>query len=118
MEEDYLTLDKEYLEAFNIGYTLSKETGLRAETIDKLKPEQLAKLNIGNNRLEVIKQGMKQYTKDIEKGYTKGKTNKVEIKEPSKALTKDKDFQAAFDKIKKEREENERNKNRDKGISR
>ncbi|MEE9361968.1 MAG: hypothetical protein V3U92_05160 [Cellulophaga sp.] len=114
MAEEYLTLDKEYLEKFNLGYSISQETGLKAETLDKLKSEQLAKMNISKNHMDVIKQGMKQHAKDKEQGFAKGKSTKIEIKDKSKAQSKDKDLKNAFDKIKKEREENERNK--DKGL--
>lgn len=116
MAEEYLTLDKEYLGKFNLGYSISQEIGLKAETLDKLKPEQLAKMNISTSHMDVIMQGMKQHTKDKEQGFVKGKTTEIEIKNKSK----DKDLKSAFDKIKKEREENERNKMKDlgKGYSR
>lgn len=64
MEEEYLTVDKEYLRAFNQGYVLAKETGLKSDLLDKLKSERLDKLYINKSRLTVIKLGMQQYEKD------------------------------------------------------
>ena len=109
MEEEKLTLDKEYLEAFNIGYSLSKETGLRAENLHKLKPEFLEKMGISKNRIDAIKQGMQQFIKEKERVQEKNKSNKV---------SKSRDFRAILDNIKKEQEEREKKVNRDKGISR
>ena len=62
--EEYLTVDKDYLKAFNQGYALAKETGLKSELLDKLKPERLDKFNINKSRLNVIKLGMQQYEFD------------------------------------------------------
>jgi len=115
MEEEYLTLDKDYLKAFNAGYTLSQETSLNAETLDKLNPEQLAKLNINKSRLETIKQGMKQHAKDKKLGFSKGKSNKIEVQSKDKVPSKDKDFSGAFDKMKREQEKNEQNRNKGQG---
>src|SRR5690606_25037522 len=51
-------VDKEYKEAFNQGYELSKELGL--------KPDILKDIHAGNNRIQAMKEGMEQYAKDIE----------------------------------------------------
>lgn len=66
MEEVYNKIDKDYLKAFNIGYAMSKDTGLKLENLDKLKPELLKKMRISKNRLTFIKDGMKQFAKDLE----------------------------------------------------
>lgn len=116
--EEYLTLDKEYLEKFNLGYTLSQEIGLKSETLDKLKPEHLAKMNISKSHIDVIKQGMKQHAKDRQQGLAKGKTTKIEIKEKAQTQSKDKAKKEALEKIKREQEENKRNQNKDRGFSR
>lgn len=65
MEEVYTKIDKDYLKFFNMGYALSKETGLNVEALNKLKPEQLKKMKMDKNRLVFIKDGMKQYAKDL-----------------------------------------------------
>ncbi len=66
MEEVYTKIDKDYLKAFNIGYAISKDTGLKVENLEKLKPELLKKMRISKNRLAFIKDGMKQFAKDLE----------------------------------------------------
>lgn len=66
MEEVYTKIDKDYLKFFNMGYALSKETGLNVEALNKLKPEQLKKMKMDKNRLVFIKDGMKQYAKDLD----------------------------------------------------
>lgn len=54
--------DKDYIEAFNQGYELSKELGLKSDILNDLVA--------GNNRMEAMKDGMEQYAKEvaIEKG--------------------------------------------------
>jgi len=50
-------VDKNYIEAFNQGYELSKELGL--------KPYILKDLATGNNRIQAMQDGMEQYAKEI-----------------------------------------------------
>lgn len=50
-------VDKDYKEAFNQGYTLSKELGL--------KPDIINGLSAGNNRMQAMKDGMEQHQKEI-----------------------------------------------------
>jgi len=80
--EEYLTVDKEYLKAYNQGYTLAKETGLKSELLDKLKSEKLEKLHINKSRLSIIKLGMQQYEKDkkLERAKKLEKTKEQEQK--------------------------------------
>lgn len=52
-----ITSDKDYIEAFNQGYELSKELGL--------KPEILKDLSAGNNRMAAMREGMEQYGLEI-----------------------------------------------------
>ncbi|WP_298511065.1 hypothetical protein [uncultured Kordia sp.] len=78
--EDYTTVDKEYLKAFNQGYIIAQETGLKADTLDKMKPEKLQKLNINSTRLNVVKLGMKQYETDKLQEKTKQKDQALEQK--------------------------------------
>ena len=50
-------IDKDYKEAFNQGYTLSKELGL--------KPDIINGLSAGNNRMQAMKDGMEQHQKEV-----------------------------------------------------
>ncbi len=50
-------VDKDYIEAFNQGYELSKELGL--------KPDILKDLAAGNHRMQAMQDGMEQYSKDL-----------------------------------------------------
>jgi len=72
--EEQTKVDKDYKEAFNQGYTLSKELNL--------KPEITEGLSAGNNRMQAMKDGMQQYQKDIEL---------------EKSKTQDKDVIPSFD---------------------
>lgn len=58
-----ITSDKDYIEAFNQGYELSKELGLKSDI--------LKDLNAGNNRMQAMKDGMEQYSKEITKEKSK-----------------------------------------------
>lgn len=59
---DETKVDKDYIEAFNQGYEVAKELGL--------KPNALSGINAGNNRIQAMKDGMKQYDRELtqEKG--------------------------------------------------
>lgn len=50
---------QDYIEAFNQGYELSKELGL--------KPDILKDLSSGNQRMQGMKDGMEQYGKELSK---------------------------------------------------
>ncbi|MEM9389283.1 MAG: hypothetical protein AAGA02_02345 [Bacteroidota bacterium] len=50
-------VDRDYKEAFNQGYEVAKELGL--------KPDALEGINAGNNRIQGIKDGMEQYSKEL-----------------------------------------------------
>lgn len=50
-------VDKDYLEAFNLGYELAKELSLKSPMFEDLNSE--------NNRLTAMQEGMEQYTKEI-----------------------------------------------------
>ncbi|MEO1033695.1 MAG: hypothetical protein AAFX55_20085 [Bacteroidota bacterium] len=54
--EEQTKVDKDYIEAFNQGYMLSKELGL--------KPNILEQLSSGNHRMEAMQDGMQQYQED------------------------------------------------------
>ena len=56
MEQDN-KIDKDYKEAFNQGYVLAKELGL--------KPEILKGLNAGKKRIQAMKVGMEQHSKEL-----------------------------------------------------
>lgn len=85
--EEYLNVDKDYLRAFNQGYALAKETGLKSELLDKLKAERLDKLNINKSRLNVIKLGMQQYEfdKELERDKQKDKSKNQEQKRDTRS---------------------------------
>ena len=57
MEESF-KVDKDYKEAFNQGYELAKDLGL--------KPDILKDVSAGNHRMQAMKDGMQQYQKDME----------------------------------------------------
>ena len=56
MEENF-KVDKDYKEAFNQGYELAKDLGL--------KPDILKDVSAGNHRMQAMKDGMQQYQKDM-----------------------------------------------------
>ena len=55
--EENTKVNKDYKEAFNQGYELSKELGL--------KPDVLKDLAAGNNRMQAMQDGMEQYANEI-----------------------------------------------------
>lgn len=57
-------VDKNYKEAFNQGYELSKELGL--------KPNILKDVTAGKNQMQAMQDGMKQF--ELEKGRLKKNT--------------------------------------------
>jgi hypothetical protein len=65
MKDETTTVDNDYKQAFNQGYELSRELGL--------KPDIIKGLSAGNNRMQAMKDGMEQYAKDqeLEKGKDK-----------------------------------------------
>jgi len=67
--EEKTKIDKDYIEAFNQGYTLSKELNL--------KPDLLEGLSAGKNRIQAMKDGMEQYQKDIELEKSKSKSKGI-----------------------------------------
>ncbi|WP_299765197.1 hypothetical protein [uncultured Dokdonia sp.] len=88
--EEYLTVDKDYLRAFNQGYTLAKETGLKSELLENLKEEKLDALKINKSRLNVIKLGMQQYEfdKKLELAKQKDKSKTQEQKRDDRSKDK------------------------------
>ena len=93
--EEKTSVDKDYKEAFNQGYMISKELGL--------KPDVLEGLSSGKYRMQAMQDGMKQYAKEIA-GKSKGKDvippldldkfnnrPKSKSKEPRKTKTRGKD---------------------------
>jgi len=56
--EERTKVDKDYKEAFNQGYQLSKELNL--------KPDILKGLSSGNNRIKAMQEGMEQHQRDVE----------------------------------------------------
>ena len=56
---DELNVDSDYKEAFNQGYEMAQELGL--------KPDILKGIDAGNNRIQALREGMEQYAVDREK---------------------------------------------------
>lgn len=54
---DDTKVDKDYIEAFNQGYEVAKELGL--------KPDALNGISAGNNRIQAMKEGMEQYVREL-----------------------------------------------------
>ena len=73
MNEESLKVNPDYIQAFNEGYELAKELGL--------KPDILKDISAGNHRMEAMSDGMKQYQKDVELEKTKSQ-NKQDIIPP------------------------------------
>ena len=51
--------EQDYIEAFNQGYELSRELGLKSEI--------LKDLGAGKNRIQAMQDGMQQYEKELQK---------------------------------------------------
>ena len=64
MSED-LKIDQDYKQAFNEGYELSKELGLKPEILDGLAS--------GKGRMQAMRDGMQQYAKDLTMAKSKDK---------------------------------------------
>ncbi len=73
MNEDTKT-SEEYIdiEAFNQGYEVAKELGL--------KPDALQGIHAGNNRMQSMKEGMEQFQKEV--ALEKAKTQEKDIIPP------------------------------------
>lgn len=73
MEED-LNVNQEYKKAFNEGYLLASELGMKSDA--------LKDINAGGNRIKAIAQGMKQYeidhSKEIKKDNLRQDLNRFE----------------------------------------
>lgn len=84
---------KDYIEAFNQGYELSKELGL--------KPEILKDVSAGNNRIEAMRQGMEQYGMELSKekdiipplDFDSIETSYTDLEQPKKEKNKDLDME-------------------------
>ncbi len=88
--------NKDYIEAFNQGYELSRELGL--------KPDILKDLASGNNRMKAMYEGMKQHEKEKELEKSKDiippfdvdkfddRNIHIDDKDPTKDQDKDIDF--------------------------
>ncbi|MCM4173004.1 hypothetical protein DHD32_16065 [Arenibacter sp. TNZ] len=57
--EENLKVDKDYMEAFNLGYELAKELNL--------KSPMFKEVNSKNERMNAIQSGMEQYNREITK---------------------------------------------------
>ena len=57
--DEQTKVDQDYKKAFNQGYELAKELGL--------KPEVLKDISAGNKRMQAMKEGMAEYGKEASK---------------------------------------------------
>ena len=90
-----ITSDRDFIEAYNQGYELSKELGL--------KPDILKDLAAGNNRMKAMKDGMEQYWKEITQEKDKDiippldldsiVNNSIDLDVPDKSKDKDLDIE-------------------------
>lgn len=55
--EENLKVDKDYMEAFNLGYELAKEL--------KLISPMFKNIELGNRRMQAMQTGMEEYNKEI-----------------------------------------------------
>ena len=55
--EEHLKVDKDYLEAFNLGYELAKEL--------KLKSPMFKNIESDNSRIHTLQMGMEEYCREI-----------------------------------------------------
>jgi hypothetical protein len=55
--EENLKVDKDYMEAFNLGYELAKEL--------KLMSPMFKNIESGNRRMQAMQTGMEEYSKEI-----------------------------------------------------
>ena len=55
--EEHLKVDKDYLEAFNLGYELAKEL--------KLKSPMFKNIESDNSRIHKLQMGMEEYCREI-----------------------------------------------------
>jgi hypothetical protein len=55
--EENLKVDKDYMEAFNLGYELAKEL--------KLMSPMFKNIESGNRRMHAMQTGMEEYSKEI-----------------------------------------------------
>lgn len=69
--EENLKVDKDYLEAFNLGYELAKELNLKTPMFEDLKSE--------NVRITAINSGMTQYQLEINQEMNKKNTQGLDI---------------------------------------
>lgn len=78
MEE--IKVDKNYMEAFNLGYELAKELNL--------KSPMFKEINSGNERMNAMQAGMEQYREEISFEINK-KTTKVLDSDNQRSLDSD-----------------------------
>ena len=55
--EEHLKVDKDYMEAFNLGYELAKEL--------KLKSPMFKNIESDNSRIHTLQMGMEEYCREI-----------------------------------------------------
>lgn len=85
-------VDKDYKDAFNQGYEVARELGL--------KPNALNGIKAGNGRIQAMKDGMEQYGRELSMGKEKQaippldldslENQTIHIEKPNKTKGKDK----------------------------
>ena len=79
--DEQTKVDGDYKEAFNQGYELAKELGL--------KPEVLKDISAGNNRMQAMKEGMEEYEKELSKSKEQEIIPPLEYDDLDRQLNKD-----------------------------
>ncbi|MCM4169809.1 hypothetical protein KCTC52924_03587 [Arenibacter antarcticus] len=92
--EENLKVDKDYKEAFNLGYELAKDLNLKSPMFKNIE--------LGNSRMHTMQTGMAEYNREITQENVKDKTlgeqrNEFINKEMNSRKSKGKDKGAGFD---------------------
>ncbi len=87
--EENLKVDKDYKEAFNLGYELAKELDL--------KSPMFKDLTSGNDRLSAMQAGMADYSKEVTKEKKKENTLGLEGNDINFKKYNNKDKGSGFD---------------------
>ena len=85
--EENLKVNKDYIEAFNLGYELAKELRLKSPMFENVKS--------GNDRMNAMQAGMEQFSKEISK--EKNNENTIDLQNGGITSKKNKDSEKGFD---------------------
>ena len=71
MSDEKLHVDSDYKQAFNQGYELASELGLKSDILNNMAA--------GNNRIMAMRDGMQQYETELEKGKAKEVISEIDL---------------------------------------